>query len=131
MFRGLGCEVWGSDISEGMLRQAGENLSEHGMEIPLLQADFTFKTDEPNRTVVFDVGGVITLASKLVAAGDNLTIAGQIKKSLEDLLDRKVHHSTVYRMLHRNGWREIVTRPVHPQAKEEAQEAFRKTSRSS
>jgi hypothetical protein len=30
-----------------------------------------------NRIVVFDVGGVITLASKLVAAGDNLTIAGQ------------------------------------------------------
>jgi MYXO-CTERM domain-containing protein len=30
-----------------------------------------------NRIVVFDVGGVITLGSKLVAAGDNLTIAGQ------------------------------------------------------
>ena len=30
-----------------------------------------------NRIVVFDVGGVITLTSKLVAAGDNLTIAGQ------------------------------------------------------
>jgi hypothetical protein len=30
-----------------------------------------------NRIVVFDVGGVINLASKLVAAGDNLTIAGQ------------------------------------------------------
>jgi hypothetical protein len=30
-----------------------------------------------NRIVVFDVGGVITLASKLAASGDNLTIAGQ------------------------------------------------------
>jgi pectate lyase len=30
-----------------------------------------------NRIVVFDVGGVITLASKLAAGGDNLTIAGQ------------------------------------------------------
>jgi hypothetical protein len=30
-----------------------------------------------NRIVVFDVGGVINLASKLVASGDNLTIAGQ------------------------------------------------------
>jgi hypothetical protein len=30
-----------------------------------------------NRIVVFDVGGVITLASKLAAGGDNMTIAGQ------------------------------------------------------
>ena len=30
-----------------------------------------------NRIVVFDVGGVIAITSKLVAAGDNLTIAGQ------------------------------------------------------
>ena len=30
-----------------------------------------------NRIVVFDVGGVISITSKLVAAGDNLTIAGQ------------------------------------------------------
>lgn len=40
MFRGLGCEVWGSDISEAMLRQAGENLSGQGLEIPLTKADF-------------------------------------------------------------------------------------------
>jgi transposase len=65
------------------------------------------------------------------AAKGMICVAGQIKKSLEDLLDHKVHHSTVYRMLHRNGWREVVPRPVHPQAKEEAQEAFKKTSRSS
>lgn len=30
-----------------------------------------------NRTVVFDVGGVITIGSQLVVAGDNVTIAGQ------------------------------------------------------
>jgi MYXO-CTERM domain-containing protein len=30
-----------------------------------------------NRIVVFDVGGVITISSKLAAGGDNLTIAGQ------------------------------------------------------
>ena len=59
----------------------------------------------------------------LAAAGE-ICVAGQIKRSLEDLLHHEVHHSTVYRMLHRNGWREIVPRPVHPQAKEEAQEAF-------
>jgi ubiquinone/menaquinone biosynthesis C-methylase UbiE len=40
MFRGLGCEVWGADISEAMLRQAGEHLSGQGLEIPITQADF-------------------------------------------------------------------------------------------
>jgi transposase len=66
-----------------------------------------------------------------LATRGEICVAGQIRKSLEDLLDHKVHHSTVYRMLHRNGWREIVPRPVHPEAKEKAQEAFKKSFRSS
>jgi transposase len=65
------------------------------------------------------------------ASAGEICVAGQIKKALEDLLDHEVHHSTVYRMLHRNGWREIVPRPVHPEAKGEVQEAFKKTSRNS
>lgn len=52
-----------------------------------------------------------------LAATGEICVAGQIKKSPEDLLDHKVHHSAVYRMLHRNQWREVVPRPVHPQAK--------------
>jgi len=66
-----------------------------------------------------------------VAVSGEICVAGSIKQALEELLDHSVHHSTVYRMLHRNGWREIVPRPAHPQAKEETQEAFKKTSRSS
>ncbi len=66
-----------------------------------------------------------------LASTGEICVAGRIKMALEELLDHKVHHSTVYRMLHRNQWREVVPRPVHPQAKEEAQEAFKKTSRSS
>jgi len=66
-----------------------------------------------------------------VAPTGEICVAGQIRKALEELLDHTVHHSTVYRMLHRNGWREIVPRPAHPQAKEETQEAFKKTSRNS
>jgi transposase len=65
------------------------------------------------------------------AARGEICVAGQVKKSLEELLGRKVHHSTVYRMLHRNQWREVVPRPVHPQAKKSVQEAFKKSSRSS
>jgi transposase len=66
-----------------------------------------------------------------IAPMGEICVAGPIKQAIEELLDHPVHHSTVYRMLHRNGWREIVPRPAHPEAKEEAQEAFKKTSRNS
>jgi transposase len=65
-----------------------------------------------------------------VAPTGQICVAGRIKQALEELLDHTVHHSTVYRMLHRNGWRQIVPRPAHPAADEEAQEAFKKTFRS-
>ena len=66
-----------------------------------------------------------------VAPTGEICVAGPIREALEALLDHPVHHSTVYRMLHGNGWREIVPRPAHPEAKEEVQEAFKKTSRNS
>lgn len=66
-----------------------------------------------------------------VAPTGEICVAGPIKEALKALLDHPVHDSTVYRMLHRNGWREIVPRPAHPEAKEETQEAFKKTFRNS
>ena len=66
-----------------------------------------------------------------LAARGEICVAGRIRKSLEDLSDHKIRHFTVYRMLHRNGWREIVPRPVHPEAKEKTQEALKKSFQSS
>jgi len=66
-----------------------------------------------------------------IASTGEICVAGRIKQALEELLGHDVHHSTVYRMLHRNGWREIVPLPAHPEAKEETQEASKKTSRNS
>jgi ubiquinone/menaquinone biosynthesis C-methylase UbiE len=40
LFRALGCEVRGSDVSAAMLAQAGDNLAAHGLDIPLLEADY-------------------------------------------------------------------------------------------
>ncbi len=57
-----------------------------------------------------------------------ICVAGRIKQALEELVGHDVHHSSVYRTLHRNGWRQIVPRPAHPEAKEETQEALKKTS---
>ena len=51
-----------------------------------------------------------------------------IQKAYEQKFGKKVHVSTVYRMLSRHGWRKLVPRPKHPKADFEAQEAFKKTS---
>ena len=53
--------------------------------------------------------------------------ATEIKLSLEKLLGRKVHKTTVYRLLDRHGWRKLTPRPFHEQAKVDEQEAFKKT----
>lgn len=63
-----------------------------------------------------------------IASKGELCVAGRIREALEELLGHGVHHSTIYRMLHRNGWREIVPRPAHPEAKKKTQEAFKKNS---
>jgi glycine/sarcosine N-methyltransferase len=40
LFHSLGCQAWGSDVSESMLAQARKNLVRHGVEVPLRQADY-------------------------------------------------------------------------------------------
>jgi len=40
LFRDLDCEVHGSDVSPSMLKQARQNLTATGVEIPFRQADF-------------------------------------------------------------------------------------------
>ena len=61
-----------------------------------------------------------------IAPTGEICVANQIRQALEELLGHGVHHSTVYRMLHRNGWREVVPRPEHPDGDKEKQEAFKK-----
>ncbi len=69
------------------------------------------------------------LATFLDQAGaGQICVAGRIKQALEDHLGHGVHHSTVYRMLDRNGWRKVTPRPVHPQSREQIQGDFKKTS---
>jgi transposase len=63
-----------------------------------------------------------------IAINGEICVARQIRKALEELLEHDVHHSTVYRMLHRNGWRQVVPRPVHIQSNDQVQEDFKKTS---
>lgn len=52
----------------------------------------------------------------------------EIHTALETHLDTSVHESTVYRLLHRHGWRKLAARSRHPKADTAEQDAFKKTS---
>lgn len=56
----------------------------------------------------------------------NITTVSQIHQSLQRLLGHKVHITTTYRLLKRNGWRKIAPRPSHPNADVNKQEEFKK-----
>jgi transposase len=55
--------------------------------------------------------------------------AAPLRQAYEGKLGRPIHHSVVYRALHRQGWRKIQPRPKHPKADPEAQEEFKKSFR--
>jgi transposase len=61
------------------------------------------------------------------AHAGGVIVATHIKKKYEELVGRKVPKSTIYRLLARHDWRQIVPRPRHPKADPIAQEAFKKT----
>ncbi len=63
-------------------------------------------------------------------AGEIATVA-EIHQAFEERIKHSVDDSTIYRLLQRHGWRIVVPRPRHPQAQDETQEAFKKTSRRS
>jgi transposase len=58
-----------------------------------------------------------------------IVIAAPVQQVYEERLGHPVHHSVVYRALHRQGWRKVQPRPQHPKADLAAQEEFKKSSR--
>jgi transposase len=61
------------------------------------------------------------------AAKGGVLVVAPVQAAYEQKVGRPVHHSVVYRALHRQGWRKIMPRPQHPKASEEAREAFKKS----
>lgn len=51
----------------------------------------------------------------------------QIWHAFEQRIGHTVDDSTIYRLLHRHGWRKVMPRPRHPKADSQAQEQFKKT----
>ena len=52
---------------------------------------------------------------------------GQIWQAYAQRIGHKVDDSTMYRLLHRHGWRMVTPRPRHPKSDLETQEQFKKT----
>jgi transposase len=52
-------------------------------------------------------------------------IVDRIHKAYGKKLGKTVHHSVVYRLLHRHGWRKIAPRPAHPKGNSTDQEIFK------
>ena len=52
----------------------------------------------------------------------------QIHRAYEQRVGRSVPNSTVYRLLHRHGWRKLAPRGKHPKGNEALIERFKKTS---
>ena len=60
--------------------------------------------------------------------GEIATVA-EVQHAFEAQIGQTVDDSTIYRLLHRHGWRKLMPRPRHPQATQEVQEQFKKTLR--
>ena len=55
-----------------------------------------------------------------------IATAQEIQQALEAQVQHKVHISSVYRLLHRHGWRKLAPRSRHPKANPAEQDAFQK-----
>lgn len=51
----------------------------------------------------------------------------EIWRAFEQHIGHEVDDSTIYRLLHRHGWRKLTPRPRHPKSDLETQEQFKKT----
>jgi transposase len=64
------------------------------------------------------------------AEAGEIATAAEVQCAFEAQIGHEVEESTIYRLLHRHGWRKLMPRPKHPQASKEAQELFKKTFQS-
>jgi len=61
-----------------------------------------------------------------VASNASMVVVNEVKDALEKYLGHTIHLSSVYRLMHRHGWRKLVPRPRHPKQNKELAEAFKK-----
>lgn len=69
------------------------------------------------------------MAGLQAQAGDGqIVTAAAVRAALEAKAGRAVSKATVYRVMHRSGWRKVVPRPTHPDGDPKRRAAFKETS---
>ena len=66
---------------------------------------------------------------KKEAGTAGMIIVPPLHEALANHLGKKIHHSQVYRMLARHGWRKVAPDSKHPKSNPAVQEAWKKNSR--
>lgn len=61
------------------------------------------------------------------ASQGEVVVVGEIHKKYEEVLQRQVNKSAIYKLLHRHNWRKVSPRPHHPNENKDKMEAFKKT----
>ena len=56
-----------------------------------------------------------------------VVVVREIQKKYEEVLQKKVTKSAIYKLLHQHGWRKVFPRPHHPNQNKDEMEAFKKT----
>lgn len=79
-----------------------------------------------NLTVAQEVELLEALKAK--AASGGILVVGEVHRAYEARVGHPVPAGSVYRMLHRHGWRKVQPRPRHREADPQAQEDFKKSS---
>ena len=64
---------------------------------------------------------------KKEAGTAGMIIVPPLHEALANQLGKKIHHSQVYRMLARHGWRKVAPESKHPKSNSEVQDAWKKT----
>ena len=107
----------------GSVRQVHSDYLRHGEAI--LRSKPCGGRHRQNLTVAQEKELLLPFLQQAEAGG--VLVVAPVQAAYEAAVGRPVHHSVVYRALHRHGWRKIMPRPKHPKASEEAQEAFKKS----
>jgi transposase len=64
----------------------------------------------------------------LKAQQGQVATATEIKEGFEKEIGKKVHKTSIYRLLDRHNWRKVVPRSFHPKKDKDVQDDFKKTS---
>jgi transposase len=109
----------------GSVRQVHSDYLRHGEAV--LRSKPSGGRHHQNLTVEQEKKLLLPFLKQAEAGG--VLVVAPVQAAYEAAVGRPVHHSVVYRALHRPGWRKIMPRPRHPKGDEAVREAFKKSYR--